>query len=431
MNLLYLIPFLTALNGINFKLAGLNIRLDQLVVVFLIFVIAAIMLLGKLNLYLDKVGKLLLIYFLWSFVVSYLFAPDVKYCIIQTINILSAASIYFVMTNLLRSGERINKYFKFYLWAGIVFILYGIIIYILSLMGFNIYGANLPKDAYSIAYGVFATMREPNIFGSFSLIYFVLSFVIIVSLPKTERKYNNLLIFLLLTSAFGMFLSFTRGVWLAALIGIIATFAFNKKKFKIFRHKTKYIFLVCIFLVIVLIFAELFVSKSVFYYKISNFLDYKGGTGAGRIGIWKTALENIKKSPIFGHGTYSFATFFSSPWIEKQESLAWIGNIFITLLHDTGIIGTLIFLWMIKVLLKRGIRTAKKIREIDPMNSAIILGFCISLACLLIAFVFTTGFSYVYAWSVLGFIGVYVRYEKQLELRISIDGNKSVDSKSI
>ena len=416
MILLYLLPFLTALNGINMKMAGLNIRTDQLFVVLLIIIILSAILLGKIRFYLDKAGRLLLLFFLWSFVVSLFFSPDSKYSIIQTINLLSSASVYFVLTNLLRPIKFINKYFKCFLLAGIFATSYGILIFVLSLMGLNIYGVNLSDD-FSVAYGVFATMREPNVFGSFSLLYFILSSVIIVSLPRSKRKYDNLIFFLLLTSCFSVFLSFTRGVWFAACIGIIVTLTFNKRLFKFFSQKIKFVFSMGSLLVAIFIIANLFISTSIFYYKLSHFLDFKGGTGAHRMEIWKNALDSIQKSPILGHGTYSYATLFSPtlPGPGDQKSVAWIGNFLLILLHDTGIIGTILFLWVIKVLLKEGIKTTKKLRHTDPMNAAISYGLCLSLMCMLIAFFFTTAFSFVYAWSILGLISVYVRYGKKLE----------------
>jgi len=417
MTLLYLLPFLAALNGINLKISGFNIRLDQLGVVFLLFTMAAGVISGKIRFYLDKPGKLLLIFFLWSFVISLIFAPDFKYSCIQTINLLSSASVYFVLTNLLKSVRLINKYFKYFLLAGIFAISYGILIFILSVMGLNIPGANLIDD-FSVAYGVFATMREPNIFGSFSLIYFILSFMIIISLSKSMRQNNHLVFLSFITSGLGLFLSFTRGVWLAACFGVLATFPFAKKIFKEPRARIKYMLSLSFVLVILFLFANFFVSKPIFYYKLSHFLDIEEGTGAGRLKIWTDALISTQESPFFGHGTYSFATLFPPAISEGQGYSAWIGNFLLTVLHDTGIMGTFIFLWMIIVLIKEGINIAGKLIEINPMNSAILSGVCLSLVCMLIAFIFTTGFSFVYAWSVLGLISVYVRYGKR-ELKIT------------
>jgi O-antigen ligase len=416
MKIINLLPFLSALNGINMKLAGLNIRMDQLIIVFLMIILFLSNILGKIKLYLDKTGRLLLLFFIWSFAISFLLSPNHKYSLVETINLLSSASVYFVLTNLLRSKKNINKYFKSFLWAGILSTSYGIIIFVLSIIGLKIYGVNLNENG-SMAYGVFATMREPNIFGSFSLIYFILSLVIILSLPKEKRKYNKLVVYLIFSSGLGLFLSFTRGVWLAAIVGVIITLGTNKEISNYIRKKGTSIFLLAIFVFFILIIGNILISNSIIRYKISHLFDYSGGTGAGRIDIWENAFKSFLESPWFGRGTYSYAAIYSPELVGSggQESVAWIGNLFLTLLHDTGIIGMVIFLGMTFVLLKEGIKSAKWFMDVSPMNAAISYGFCISLVCLIIAFIFTTGFSYVYAWSVLGFIGVYNRNRKLLE----------------
>jgi len=297
--------------------------------------------------------------------------------------------------------------------AGIAATGYGIMIFVLSLMGFYLPGVNF-SNPYHAAFGVYATMREPNVFGSFSLIYFILCFVIILSLPPKRRRHNHLIFMALMTSGIGVFLSFTRGVWLATSLGVLAAIAFQKKLFRLSRKKTVHIIALGFFLVILLFLANLSVTQSILYYKISHIMDFKEGTGAIRLQIWKAALESIQKSLLVGHGTYSFAILFPSQ-VPGPENASWIGNFFLTILHDTGIIGTFFFLWMIIFLFKEGIRAAKRLIETDRLVAVISAGFCFSLVSMLIAFMFTTAFSFVYAWSVLGLIGAFVRYAKQLE----------------
>ena len=229
--LLYLIPFLAALNGVNIRFYGLNIRLDQVTALFLVLIVGLIILIGKKYLYLDLPGKLLILFIVWSFIATLLNAPDLNYSLLQTINIASAASIYFVFTNLLNTQDRINKYFKYFLLSGILATGYGMIIFILSMVGINVYGVNLTKDIYS-AYGVFATMKEPNIFGSYSLVYFIITSSILISLRQRREKPNPLVFLAFIASSSGIFLSFTRAVWLAALIGLAILGIFLSRVFK-------------------------------------------------------------------------------------------------------------------------------------------------------------------------------------------------------
>lgn len=407
--LLYLIPFLAALNGVNIHFYGLNIRLDQVMALFLVLLVGLIILIGKKYLYLDLPGKLLILFIVWSFIATLLNAPDLNYSLIQTINIASAASIYFVLTNLLNTQDRINKYFKYFLLSGILATGYGTIIFILSFVGINVYGVNLTKDI-NIAYGVFATMREPNIFGSYSLVYFIITSSILISLRKRRDKSNPLVFLAFIASSSGIFLSFTRAVWLAALIGLVILSIFLSRVFK--KNKIKLVVYIVLFGLIIYFAASFFEFKSIILYKITHLFDYKTGTGAGRISIWQNAVQSYLHKPFVGNGTYSFASMYPPILINGQAHYAWIGNFLLTLLHDTGIIGTFIFLTMIIVLLKKGFQNAKKLNFFRPFHSATIIGLCLSLICLLIAYFFTSGFSFVYSWSVLGLIGVYNRLAK-------------------
>ena len=407
--LLYLIPFLAALNGVNIQFYGLNIRLDQAMALFLILLVGLIILIGKKYLYLDLPGKLLILFIVWSFIATLLNAPDLNYSLIQTINIASAASIYFVLTNLLNTQDRIDKYIKYFLLSGILATGYGTIIFILSFVGFNVYGVNLTKDI-NIAYGVFATMREPNIFGSYSLVYFIITSSILISLRKRRDKSNSLVFMAFITSASGIFISFTRAVWLAALIGLVILSIFLSRVFE--KNKMKLVVYIVLFGLIIYFAASFIEFKSIILYKITHLFDYKAGTGAGRISIWQNAVQSYLHKPFVGNGTYSFASMYPPTLINGQAHYAWIGNFLLTLLHDTGIIGTFIFLTMIMVLLKKGFQNAKKLKFLRPFDSATIFGLCLSLICLLIAYIFTTGFSFVYSWSVLGLIGVYIRLAK-------------------
>jgi len=283
------------------------------------------------------------------------------------------------------------------------------IIFILSMVGINVYGVNLTKDIYS-AYGVFATMKEPNIFGSYSLVYFIITSSILISLRQRREKPNPLVFLAFIASSSGIFLSFTRAVWLAALIGLAILGIFLSRVFK--KNKIKLVVYIVLFALVVYFAASFIDFKSIILYKITHLFDYKTGTGAGRISIWQNAVQSYLHKPFVGNGTYSFASMYPPRLINGQAHYAWIGNFLLTLLHDTGIIGTFIFLTMIIVLLKKGFQNAKKLNFIRPFDSATIFGLCLSLICLLVAFIFTTGFSFVYSWSVLGLIGVYIRLAK-------------------
>ena len=58
------------------------------------------------------------------------------------------------------------------------------------------------------------------------------------------------------------------------------------------------------------------------------------------------AVEDIREHPIIGQGSSSFQLLY-----EDQDDIgaapAWLGNLFIRVMHDTGIIGTIAFGWFL------------------------------------------------------------------------------------
>lgn len=403
--LVLLIPFLAALNGVNFVFSGLNIRLDQVTVVILMFILIWNNILKKIKIEIDFVGKLLIAYLVISFISTFIFAPDVKQSLIQTINISSAASVYFVLTNFLNNDYISRKFLRYFLIAGIISIGYGIVAFSLSSLGMNIYGASTSNYS-SVAYGVVSTMKEPNIYGSFSVIYFMLCLTILVTLKKELNKFKRIITYCFIISMVGVFLSFTRGVWIGAIFGttilLLTSLKYNFSA-KFVAKLGLYIFIIIgVFFIV-----NNFVPKTSLINRLSFLTDYQEGTGAERLLSWNKIFNNFLDSPILGHGTYSYASYLPASFEVGKEYGGWIGNFILRLLHDTGVIGTFIFSMMIWALLKKNLAKLKNIIVIDRFHASVLLGFCIALISMLIAFLFTTAFSYIFSWSVLGLITVY------------------------
>ncbi|MEW6558179.1 MAG: O-antigen ligase family protein [Elusimicrobiota bacterium] len=407
--LLLLVPYLAALNGINLKIFGLNVRLDQLANLILLCFLVIDMLLGAKRIYIDKVGKLILLFFTWSFIISYFNAPDRFYSMMQTFNLLSAALIYFVMVNFIDSQLMLDKFFKHYLKSGILFSSLGVVGFIIAYLGYDIQGINLTDDL-SVAYGVYSTMREPNVFGSYCLIYFILSFTLMLNRNSSIEKISRTLILLtFISTGIGVLLSFTRGVWISAFVCIIAIYILSKRSFRFIKIEMPYRYIFLITIVLFLLVSN-FVSSFFLSYKLDNIIDYQSGTGGYRLLVWTDAINNISQNPLFGYGTYSFASFFPTKFIYGEVMRAWIGNLYLTILHDTGLIGSFIFIGFITIILKRSFKNIKKIEITNPDYALIIFGLSFALISILISFIFTTALSYVYSWMVIGLLSVYLKY---------------------
>lgn len=81
---------------------------------------------------------------------------------------------------------------------------------------------------------------------------------------------------------------------------------------------------------------------------LNRFLTYSGDdTANGRTYLWAYALEMFHKKSLWGYGYGSFNKYASERGVILTESREWVSqahNIYLQLLGETGIIGTVIFL---------------------------------------------------------------------------------------
>lgn len=413
--LLFLLPFCLSLSGVNINVFNLNVRLDQLVVCILFVQLIAKKIIKGKNIIYDIPSIYLIIFLTISLFSSLFYSPNSTYSAVQTLNIASVSLTYIVLVNYLSVETEFIKSLKYYLITGIIVSIIGITLFVFSKLNISSYGIVL-DDSGAFAYGISSTMREQNIFGSYSLIYFVIAFGLIIH-PIKNIVSKKIVQALICTSALALFLSFTRGAWLGAII-VCPLMLFFQPDYKTGRNTNfnKYSknILVIIAIGFIIFSISSVVSPTTLTYKIENMFEVQDGTGLARIIIWDQAWANIKEHLWFGQGTYSFGAL-NNP-VSGEEGVitnAWIGNFVLTALHDTGIIGTILFGGMIFTLLKKGISMSKNI-TIASYDRALAFSFSSAVISLLIAFFFTTGFSYGYGWYLLGLLGTKISHYKKI-----------------
>ena len=99
---------------------------------------------------------------------------------------------------------------------------------------------------------------------------------------------------------------------------------------------------------------------------------------------------------------------------QTSAELAWIGNFALTLLHDSGAIGMLLFSIFLTLTVRGGLRDAKRLWERAPDAAVRLVGLCYGVLALLVAFLATTGFSFSYPWIALGLVGAHRRRAREL-----------------
>jgi hypothetical protein len=87
----------------------------------------------------------------------------------------------------------------------------------------------------------------------------------------------------------------------------------------------------------------------------------------------------------------------------------WIGNYLLLALHDTGVIGLLLWIALMWAVLSSGIRAVRTLGERDVELGRRAIALTAAVVSLLVPFLATTGFSLGYPWVLIGLLGAHAR----------------------
>jgi len=409
---LYVLAFLSFWSYFSTSIGGLNVKYDQLFIILVFCILVSYKVIVKRRIYIDTAGCFLIVLCLISFFSSYFNAPDPAYSLRQTVNLFSVSLAYFIFPNVLVSHDSISDFVRVFLRMAKVWLIIWVLLFLYSYTSNTpIFGVILDQTEQR-AFGVYATMIEPNIFGSFMLVILFLSFSLFVSEKGLKGMSKSELRNILIWSVIGVFISFTRGIWLAAIVGIGIYYMFSSKNvLKTLRQ----IFLFIMGGLLLLFIASEVLEIEFVKYKVTNFLSSGRGTGATRLEFWGIALKNWTHEghTLMGTGTFSFASFFNTSGIYDRDYDYWISNVYIAFLHDTGLLGLLTFLFFFGDLAYTAMKARAYNGLIDfPFIRDFGTGLFIALIGIGIAFFFTTGLTTSYPWILFGIVSAFNRVNR-------------------
>jgi O-antigen ligase len=107
------------------------------------------------------------------------------------------------------------------------------------------------------------------------------------------------------------------------------------------------------------------------------------------------AVQDVQEHPWLGTGTASFQLFFN--WMDYQldDSVGWIGNTPLRILHDTGIVGLSVFLTYLGSLILAG---RQALRVANHRLSVIIIALEVGLLFYAITFQSTEASLLSFTW---------------------------------
>jgi hypothetical protein len=311
----------------------------------------------------------------------------VKWALQQVLIILT----YFFLRVLIQDRKDLRKAFMAMLVVGAVAVAYGIICFYSNLFFGTEFGMTIAQYGdLSAPYGL---QYEANLLGSTSGALSVMMLVMYLC----ERRRRVLVGFALAFA--GMAISLSRGALGATLVGLVVTALFAARKGLLTREtgisiaKATLCALLVVLPAVVPQYSERFNTMDIGEPAVDpNTLT--------RIVQVSSAFEEVLKHPMLGGGTSSFQLAFDWQSMgEEWEDQGWIGNTEMRVLHDTGVVGLVIFIAFLVSLFRRSRKVLKV--EFNPELVALLasaLVYCISFQA-------TEGTLLAFPWVHLGLIG--------------------------
>jgi len=244
---------------------------------------------------------------------------------------------------------------------------------------------------------VYGTLYEGNIFGSYMSAAFLMALAL--AAEETVRR-KSFLYVVLAATAVGLLVSGTRSAWGATVVGAVALLLLLRlgRSGRRSRLLLRVVGgLVAVGLIVGVGLAVLPASVTgAFGARAQGLLNFGSGSGYGRVLLYREALTEWQGHPLLGLGPGSFAYKLSG---DTSTSAAWLPNLTLLALHDTGILGLLALLWLFAAFYVMAIGA---LRRAPPGElRAALAGLIAAITAMLVAFQLTPGFNLGYSWALL------------------------------
>jgi hypothetical protein len=323
----------------------------------------------------EKLDVLLLAFLAANYISSSLYSPVVgltlRWALLQTI----ACAPYFLIRQFVRTREQMDKVMTWYRWIGAGEAVFGIVCYYSHV--FIGTGVGITFFNYlGFIPGVHGSLWEPNIFGSFCACVAVMFLYYYLALSQSQemKKRNRWNLVGLGLATIGISFSLARQAWVCFVFvgGMILFFHLGRKGIR----RKRMVFLV-VGLLGALIAAILAMNAE------------------------QSERVDIALHPIVGLGSSSFQLLYLGVDDSYQGvSDAWLGTLGFRILHDTGIIGTVLLGWFIINLALRTwrVQRRRKIKDaaLGALSSAAVV--------MLIAYQLTDASVLAFTWVHLGLV---------------------------
>jgi O-antigen ligase len=304
---------------------------------------------------------------------------------------------FLLVPNIATEIQSVRRATVMFIWSGVLEAIFGLVaVGINALSGINI-GVQL--DALTGAWAAYGSQWEGNTFGSFVGAATVMTTAWLVA-PDQSRRMRALAGVALAVLIGGLIVSLSRGAWLGTAAGALVVVLSLPRRWKIAA-------LVGAMLVLAglltmsdgLQFASPDPEQSAALTRLSLLADPVDGITIERLYTYDLAFRDWLEQPIIGWGAGSLGQRSSYVSVELP---AWVGNLELHAVHDTGVLGAVGLLGAMAGTTFSLIRALRGRPGAHDPNRRLVVGLLAACVTLLVAYQATEATWLGYTWYLFG-----------------------------
>ena len=407
----------------SFDLAGITVRASQIFSLLVLIAWISIFLIKKKDFNAKNPILITIFLFLGSALISLINAQNIQRGIIVFLFTFFTIAISIVIPNIVKDKENLKKVIKIILISATVVSMFGIYQFVGDVIGLPDEITGLREHYTKKIFGfprVHSVSTEPLYFANYLLIPISLLLSFVLSRKNKKLPFNILTtVFILALTTLNLFLTLSRGGYLALLFLFFIFGMFFIKSILSFKK----IVLIIVILFISLISAYGFLLFTDREKNIEIFLDqattYTDGAGVDeRLTTYEEAFSMIKEYPIIGGGIGNFGPYASrNPSTQPKDGWAIVNNEFLEIWAEQGILGLFIFFALILIIIIRSIKVLLR-KNIDPYLRAILIGLLFAFLAILVQYQTFSTLYILHIWFLIGLIiavqNMIFNYQKQI-----------------
>lgn len=347
-----------------------------------------------------------LFFFITSLGLSSLYSPSTLEGLVLAVRIFLLSVLLLIMVVLIRSSKMAGWAVFWLLALGIAMSIVGIVqtaterVYFLPAEFVNLVGATTPR-----ATGLY---HNPNEYATFLMVCIILASALLLGAQKGRVWLRVVLGFVILVLMAGLIVSFSRSNWLATLVGVGLITALSRRVKLMLWVLTAGLAILGIIALLSSNIAELVVSRFESIFKIFRPKEFFGSdvyvSSSVRVLLVVASWHMFLDHP-FGIGTRGFPKVFEQYkppnfpiWVPVRENHTLQARI----LAEQGIIGFIVYIWLLYVVVKSGIEAVRWADE--PYMKAVAVGLLGVFVGYQVNFLFTAALTDNFFWMTTGML---------------------------